>query len=202
MYSTCVDLTILRFFYLQFHIYKSLDRKIIILKTHSENGITTQYIHCREEGGIQSENKPRPLAVFNCYISSYISHLRNIYIYTKYVVLFTRYMRMFLWSIKAKRKNSLITTEYRWKSCLKSVSLGLEIFDWTTWESWSDSNSCLGVRKLQFMAHKKPALVLNWLTFSEQFFLHIFSFLIFYITIILFHFIYVFIWEEKTCMSP
>lgn len=105
--------------YLDFFICKSLDGKIIILKTHTENGITTQYIHCREEGGIQSENKPRPLAVFNCYISSYISHLRNIYIYTKSVVLFTRYMRMFLWSIKAKRKNSLITTEYRWKKLLK-----------------------------------------------------------------------------------
>lgn len=33
--------------------------------------ITTQYIHCGEEGGIQSQNKPRPLVVFNCYISSY-----------------------------------------------------------------------------------------------------------------------------------
>lgn len=38
---------------------------------HSILCITTQYIHCGEEGGIQSQNKPRPLAVFNCYISSY-----------------------------------------------------------------------------------------------------------------------------------
>lgn len=38
---------------------------------HSILCITTQYIHCGEEGGIQSQNKPRPLVVFNCYISSY-----------------------------------------------------------------------------------------------------------------------------------
>lgn len=74
----CVDLTILRFFFAVLYLkvlrredYYTEKKKTYGKWFHSILCITTQYIHCGEEGGIQSQNKPRPLVVFNCYISSY-----------------------------------------------------------------------------------------------------------------------------------